>query len=192
VLIFTAYGLGLTRCERWRVLHTFLSAELTRQHHEPQRSVEMFFLLCWQGGSNDFWRRLEGLEQHKTALSEHLLAVFTPWAKSFVGVSPEFELLFERFEILASLAFLDSVETAEIRATLANTGSGNSYSMPVGRSGWHESVRDRVIKEIETERMTKGLLAAGFPVVAKSILSFLLLISAASQPGCGSRPPLNA
>jgi hypothetical protein len=141
VLIFTAYGVGLTRAERWAALHTFLSVELARRHHDPKRIVETFFLWCWEGDDNAAWRQLEGLEQHKTALSDHLLAVFTSWANSFVGVFPEFELLFERFEILASLASLDSAEKAEIEASLANQASGNRFPMPVGRSGWHASVR---------------------------------------------------
>jgi hypothetical protein len=162
VLISTAYGLGLTRAERWPALHTFLSAELTRQYHGPQRIVEMFFLSSWQGCDNDNWQRIEGLERHKTALSDHLLEVFTPWAKSFVGISHEFELLFERFEILASLAFLDSAETADIEAALTNQASRNWSWMPVGRSGWHDSVRDRLLKEIQSERMAKDLLGAGF------------------------------
>ena len=124
--------------------------------------METFFLSCWQGAENNVWQQMEGLEQHKTVLSDYLLAVFTHWAKSFAGISPEFEVLFERFEILTSLAFLDSAEKAQIEAALTNPASGNWFWMPVGRSGWHESVRVRLIKEIETQRMTKNLLGAGF------------------------------
>jgi hypothetical protein len=162
VLIFTGYGLGLTRAERWSSLHTFFTTELTRAHDEPQRIVQALLLWSWQGGNNDIWRHMEGLDRHKTALSDHLLAVFTPWAKSFAGVSAEFELLFERFEILASLAYLDSVEKADIEAALAGTPPRNWLWMPIGRSGWHSSMRNRLIREIQTERMTKALIDGGF------------------------------
>jgi hypothetical protein len=162
VLIFTAYGLGLTRAERWDALHTFFTTELIRPHDEPQRIVQAFFLWSWRGSSNDFWRHMEGLDKRKTALSDHLLAVFTPWAKSFAGVSPEFESTFERFEILASLAYLDSMEKTDIEAALAGTPPRNWLWMPIGRSSWHSSMRNRLMKEIRTERMTKALMDAGF------------------------------
>jgi hypothetical protein len=174
VLIFTAYSLGLTRAERWHALHTFLSAQLTRQHDDPQRIVETFFLWSWEGDRSDIWKKIEGLEKRRTPLSDHLLEVFTPWAKSFGGISPEFELLFERFEILASLAFLDSAEKAEIEAALANPAPGNYFHMPVGRSGWHDTLRNRLVKEIQTERMTKGLLDAGFARGSEEYLKLFL------------------
>jgi hypothetical protein len=174
VLILTAYGLGLTRAQRWPALHTFLSAELTRQYHDPQRVVEAFFLWSWKGADNEYWQHLERLERHKTALSDHLLDVFSSWAKSFVGVPPEFELLFEQFEILASLAFLEATEKAHIEATLANPASRNWVWMPVGRSGWHSEVRNRLIKDIQTERMTKALLDAGFARGSKEHLELSL------------------
>jgi hypothetical protein len=162
VLIFTAYGLGLTRTGRWPVLHALFSAEVPRQYHDPQRVVEAFFLWSWKGFENDPWQMLEGLDRRLTALSDHLLAVFLPWTKSFVGVSPEFELLFERFEILASLAYLEATERADIELALANPAPNSWIWMPVGRSGWHCDARERLIREIQTESMTKALLDAGF------------------------------
>jgi hypothetical protein len=162
VLIFTAYALGLTRAERWPALQSFFSAQMARQDRDPQRIVEMFFLSSWRGCDNDIWQTIEGLERHKTALSDHLLEVFTSWAKSFAGVSSDFEMLFERFEILASIAYLQSAETAEIEATLANQAGRNWCWMPVGRSGWNDSVRNRLLNEIQTVRMKQDLFAAGF------------------------------
>jgi SIR2-like domain len=114
VLLFTAYGLGLTRAGRWPVLHELFSAPLARQYDDPHRVVEALFLWAWKGGENSHWQRLEGLDRHHTALSHHLLAVFSRWATSFVGVTPDFELLFERFEMLASLAYLEATDTAAI------------------------------------------------------------------------------
>jgi len=174
VLIFTAYGLGLTRAGRWQVLHAFLSGELARRHDDPERAVEAFFLWSWQGGENSQWQLLEGLEHHKTALSDHLFAVLSSWARSFVGVSPDFELLFERFEMLASLCFLEATESEEIKSALANPSPQSWVWMPVGRSGWHTDVRKRLTKEIQAESLSKALLDAGFARGSKEHLELWL------------------
>jgi hypothetical protein len=162
VLIFTGYGLGLTGAGRWSVLHALFSAEMMRQYRDPQRVVEAFFLWSWSGSENNPWQHLKGLDRHKTALSDHLFAVFSPSAKSFVGVSPDFELLFERFEMLASLAFLEATEEGVIEAALASPAPNGCIWMPVGRSGRHRDTCERLIKELQTEAMTKALLDAGF------------------------------
>jgi hypothetical protein len=172
VLVFTAYALGLTRAGRWRALHELFSAPLVRQNDDPHRVVEALFLWSWKGGENSQWQQLEGLDRHKTALNDHLLTVFSGWATSFVGVAPDFELLFERFEMLASLAYLEATETADIKAALA--APNNWTWMPVGRSGWHSGVRDRLTKEIQTESMTKVLLEAGFARASKEHLELWL------------------
>ncbi|MNG35139.1 hypothetical protein D3C84_1218080 [compost metagenome] len=53
---------------------------------------------------------MEGLDRRRTPLSDHLLEVMTNWRSSFAGVSAEFELVFERFEMLAAIAYLEENE----------------------------------------------------------------------------------
>lgn len=162
VLIFTAYGLGLVHSRRWRVLHHFLSSELHREYHDPKRVVEMLFLWAWDGGNNDYWNQLEGLDHRKTPLSDHLLEVFQEWSKSFVGIAAHFERLFEQFEILASLVYLESSDLAELSSALAKQSSESWVWMPVGRSGWHSSVREQVLSEILSSELKSTLLDADF------------------------------
>ena len=160
VLIFTAYSLGLVRSRRWHVLHRFLSSELYRKHHDPKRVVEVLFLCAWGGGNNNYWTQLEELDRHKTALSDHLLCLFQEWSSSFVGIASHFERLFERFEVIASLTYLERIDSLELEQALA--GQFRSARMPVGRSGWHSSVREQVLSEILSDEVKKALLAAGF------------------------------
>src|SRR5690606_14840847 len=103
VLILTAYGIGLTKAKRWKTLHQLFSAVLALEHREPQRVVSTLFLWSWAGGEQQLWQNLEGLEKRKTPLSDHLLEVMTEWKKSLVGVDGDFELLFERFEMMGAL-----------------------------------------------------------------------------------------
>jgi hypothetical protein len=162
VLIFTAYGLGLVRARRWDDLHRFFSAEICRQHGEPLRVVNRLFLWSWEGGENNVWQTLEGLDGRKTALSDHLLDLFVPWSASFAGVVPDFESLFERYEILASLAYLEEAELTEIDQALASQGPQSWIWIPVGRSGWHTSTRERVFHEMRSPDVLSALLQAGF------------------------------
>jgi hypothetical protein len=162
VLMFTAYGIGLVREQRWKVLHHLLSSMITRQHHDPQRIVEALFLGSWKGGGNDIWQQLEGLKDRKTALSDHLLELFLNWSKSFVGISSDFERLFEHFEMLASIVHVESTTLDELDQALADETGRVWVRMPVGRSGWHGSTREQVLKHIESDEMKKVLLEAGF------------------------------
>jgi hypothetical protein len=56
VLVFTAYGLGLTRSERWPALHSLFAAAISRQHKEPREVVKELFLDTWSGPEQkSFW-----------------------------------------------------------------------------------------------------------------------------------------
>lgn len=162
VLLFTAYGLGLTRAERWSNLHKLLNTKLIRPYRDPLPLVRELFLWAWKGGNNDYWKKMAGLETRKTALSDHLLYVFQNWSSSFVGVISELDVLFERFEILASITYLDGTPTEDlVRANESASPTGWGW-MPVGRSGWHSEVRERVLKQINASPLSEALLDAGF------------------------------
>lgn len=162
VLIFTSYGIGLTRASRWSELHRLLTVSLPMPYRDSEPAVKVLFLSAWSGGENNFWQKLEGLDRRKTALSDHLHDVFEIWSKSFVGMVPDFELLFERFEVLASIASLDTMETASLKEALADVSRRDFIWMPVGRSAWHTGTRERLFKELEAEPMKQVLLEAGF------------------------------
>jgi hypothetical protein len=170
VLVFTAYGLGLTRAERWDTLHQLFFGTITRDNREALRTVDCLFLWRWKGGSNDVWNRVDGLEGHHTPLSDYLLELFSEWGKSFVGISPDFELMFERFELLGSLANLESREQAEIQAEIASRRGW--ASMPVGRAGWHSSSSEKLFSELASDPTKSAILQAGF---AQGSADFLAL-----------------
>lgn len=163
VLVFTAYGVGLTRSRRWQTLHEFLIAPWPREHREAKRTVSMLLLGAWKGEENDLWAQLEGLDRHKTALSDHLFEVMNEWRSSFAGVSAEFELAYERFETLAALAYLEEDNEANLEQALTNAPPGGLFArMPVGRVGWHEASATTLLQELQSEAMITALLNAGF------------------------------
>jgi hypothetical protein len=162
VLVFTAYGLGLTRAARWDPLHRLFTAVIDRQDREPVRMVEALFLWAWKGTEGDAWKQIEGLDQRKTPLSDHLLTLFSEWSKRFIGLTPDFELMFERFELLGSLAHLERNARTDIEAELAGSPQHAWAWMPVGRAGWHSSSASKLVSEIQAEPMKTGLVQAGF------------------------------
>ncbi|ADP70694.1 hypothetical protein Rvan_1438 [Rhodomicrobium vannielii ATCC 17100] len=162
VLVFTAYGLGLTRARRWRILYRLFNAVIGRRDRDPQRTVETLFLHTWKGTAHDAWKQIEGLEKRKTPLSDHLLELFSDWSKRFVGVTPDFEIVFEQFELLASLAHLERNEKSVVQQELANGRQDSFLWMPVGRLGWHERSMDKILSEVEQEPLKTELSKAGF------------------------------
>lgn len=162
VLIFTAYGVGLTRSQRWKTLHELLVAPWPREYRDPKRVVSTLFLDEWKGAKNEVWKELEGLDRRKTPLSDHLLDVMTNWRSSFAGVSAEFELVFERFELLAALVYLEEDSEASLEQAFTNTPHGLFARMPVGRVGWHDSSANSLILELQSEATITALLDAGF------------------------------
>lgn len=161
VLIFTAYGVALTRAQRWQTLHALLSATWPRDYRDPQKVVSVLLLDAWKGAAQGVWKELEGFAQRHTPLSDHLLEIMTSWRSSFAGVSAEFELVFERFELLAALAYLEE-NNVEALEQAAASHSGIFARMPVGRAGWHEASATLLTRELQTEATINALLQAGF------------------------------
>jgi phosphoserine phosphatase len=162
LLVFTAYALGLTRAERWSALHQLFAATVETRHGQTVRTIESLFLWAWKGTGENAWKHLEGLDNKRTPLSESLLALFAEWAKTFVGLVPDFEMMFERFELLGSLAFLESHDKGSLQSKLAGDPHQEFAWTPVGRGGWHWSNTERLLSEIQAEPQKEALLKAGF------------------------------
>lgn len=162
VLVFTAYGIGLSRSQRWKTLHDLMNASWPQEYREPKRTVSVLFLGAWKGEENQLWRQLEGLDNRKTALSDHLLDVMTAWRDSFAGVSADFELDFERFETLAALAHLEEESEANLEQAFVNAPRGLFARMLVGRVGWHTTSWSILMQELQSNATITALLDAGF------------------------------
>lgn len=175
VLIFTTYGIGLTRAQRWKTLHELLTAPWPRQHRTPKAAVSTLFLNEWQGAEKSLWQELEGFGSRKTPLNDHVLEVITLWRSSFAGALPNFEQLFERFELLAALAhFEKNTEESLEAAQKARPNDILSY-MPVGRIGWHTSSAEALIQELHSEATITALLSAGFAKGSRRLMELFIL-----------------
>jgi hypothetical protein len=177
VLVFTAYALGLTKAKRWSTLRGLLMATLTSEGREPKRLVSTLFLWAWAGGDKAVWQALEGLNDRKTPLSDHLLEVMAQWQKSFVGVDANFELLFERFEMLASLVHFEENDEAQLEGEMESAQHRRDVLawMPMGRAGWHSSSARTLLQELEEEGFVLELLHAGYAKDSRRFLELYAL-----------------
>lgn len=161
VLLLTAYGIGLARAERWDALHSILTTSVRRRNREDdQRMVDRLFLGAWPGGDNQIWQNIEGFDRRKTALSDHLAELFPAWARGGLGVLSDFDELYETWEVLASLVYLERHSTEAIEAVVSDDDRRNFEWMPVGRSGWHRETRERILSRIESQPLRSDLLRA--------------------------------
>ena len=163
VLLVTACGIGLSRSQSWDILHRLLSHQIERpRNSESGRVVDELFPSAWLGGDNKLWRNLEGFERHKTALSDHLCEVFADWGDSFLGLVPDFEFLYETWEIVGSLAYCERYSLNDIMAATSSPGIQQTVWMPIGRSGWHFQTRQQVFEYIKSDDIHQALVDAGF------------------------------
>ena len=171
VLVFTAYGLGLTRSKRWGALHDLLTYRLPSEDQDPRTIVSLLLLWAWKGGNNDLWKMLEGFGNRATPLSDHLLELMSAWKSSFAGISSDFEVMYGRFETLAALAYLEERSLESLEKAFKENRQAFA-SMPIGCVGWNRSISNELIKELQMKAVTVDLLSAGF---AKNDRRFLEL-----------------
>ena len=149
----------MVRAERWQTFCKLFSTEIDIEYREPKKVVEVLFHPSWGGGGSEVWNLLEN-KRLKTPLSDHLHHLFSEWATSFATLMPDFEMLFERFEVLGAFAYLDMSSREQIDQAIQSTRE--FVWMPMGRAGWHERIADKIIVELQKEPMRSELLGAGF------------------------------
>jgi len=132
---------------------------ISRQYKASRRIVDELFLQKWSGvEEKSYWNRIDG-KSHHTPLSDRLFGIFTEWSKSFAGLLPDFELMFERFEMLGALAHLEQNKATDVVAEL---NKNEFVWIPLGRAAWHSQNREKLIAEIQSEPMKAALVKAGF------------------------------
>jgi hypothetical protein len=175
VLLFYGYGLGALTAGRYGALYQWLTTRISKSQSETTPAVDALFQGAWEAGGNDIWRRLTGLELHKTALSDHLYELFKNWARDFLFADSEITGRFEAFEFLASLAYMTvNASEYELERAQKSQGTINFIWFPFGRIAWDGVVRTKVLAELDEPGNQKLMLDAGFACGQVSYLSLAL------------------
>ncbi|HVI33179.1 SIR2 family protein [Phenylobacterium sp.] len=165
VMVFTAYALGLIRAERLATLHKFLVAPLRRRDEQgARRMVDNLLNYAWRGNTDDLWKRVAGFENRKTAFSDMQCDLFKAWLSPVLGFVPDFELLYERFEVLGALAHFEQHDLKELEGQIGTAAMTNNNWVwtPVGRVSWDRNRLVKLREELEPGAGQQALLAAGF------------------------------
>ncbi|UPJ79481.1 SIR2 family protein [Bradyrhizobium sp. 183] len=176
VLLMTAYGLGLVRAERWKILHDLFSLSMPREDRDPKRVVNSLFLWDWKGWDDNLWNNVEGFttgnNRRKTPLSDHLLDIFSEWGDAFLGIPTDNALLFDRFEALGALAHLEEISESSLKDQLEK--GDRKARMSVGRLGWRSDGRRSIEHELKSTATRQQLLKAGFAFGSEAYLELFL------------------
>jgi hypothetical protein len=70
--------------------------------------------------------------------------------------------MFERYEMLGSLAHLERNEKEGLKAEISGDPRQSWAFMPVGRAGWDSANAEKLVAEIQSDPMKSRLIEAGF------------------------------
>ncbi|KTT49723.1 hypothetical protein SB11R_10350 [Pseudomonas oryzihabitans] len=174
-LVVLGYALGLTCASRLDTLYRLLNSTVINRREKPSLvgcDLSPFYL---EAGSGllEHWKTLEGQSNARTPLSNRLASYITcKWAPSFAGVQDP-ELLYERFEFLNLLFFIQAngVDEEELNNRIQQ---GQFRKITMGRLSWHSDTISRFAHEYSTQEFSAPLLAAGFARGRESYLQLFL------------------
>jgi hypothetical protein len=174
-LVLYGYGMGLVRANRLSELHRLLDSSLINRRDMPKSvGIELSpFNLEGGSGLQQCWKGFEGQTNAKTPLSNRLASLLSPrWAPTFAGVH-DAVLLYERFEFLCLLYFVQGRGVNE--EVLAGMIEQNKFrQVALGRLSWHTETVRRFTHEYSLDEYKTPLLAAGFAYGSESYLNRFL------------------
>ncbi len=129
ILLAYTYGLGTFRAGHLARLYSLFQVPIRDRNGGRGILVMHYFLDTWEGASNDIWKALPECngEERKTALSDHLHALFQEWIGSDVFLLKEFTPAFEEFELLGSLAFVTVGADKDALSEMVNDQVGHHW-----------------------------------------------------------------
>jgi len=144
VLLFYAFGLGVLKAGNYGGLYRWLTQSVYRDHQDDLPFIQRYGY--WLSEMAQHWKMLEGLERHKTPLSDHLHDVTQPLSLDIALAERDHTRLFELFETLTALAYLTvKASEEELTHTLASEGGRGFVWAPIGRAGWDNVTRNQIL-----------------------------------------------
>lgn len=162
VLIFVAYGLGLTRAGRLRELYNLFESTIAIDSRITMALGESFNPAHFESVTQkSIWQSLPGHDQAKTPLSNRLAEELAPrWAPSFAGLGDPV-MLFDRFEFYCALYFTKACNTTE-SSMQEHLQKGQARNIIIGRPEWNRSAISTIEEEMSHDEFRTPLLEAGF------------------------------
>ena len=140
-LVLYALGLGALSTDRFHFLGHMLSTEIPQPNQETRTVSQLLPPICmFEGISNarEVMRVLEGMERQHTPLSDWIQAAVQQYMSNTAHNSEQYDLLFDKLEILMALSCAHHYRRAE-----------GWYWAPIGSFVHRSKTRERILREIE-------------------------------------------
>ena len=161
MLLVYAYGIGLLKAQRFGDVFKLFSTPINTGRDQPETVASHLLLTRWEGNERDPWKLLPELDKRKTALSDHLHALFEGWTDDYLFAKGEYTTLFEHFELLGTLAYVSlSNDKATLQAAIQSPNRDFVWA-PMGRAAW-DGRTSRPIFDSWKGDLQPQLLKAGF------------------------------
>lgn len=144
-LLLYAFGLGAVAAEQWASLQAMFNLPVFRESREDKRAVEILPLWALFESGADIMKILPNRDRQHTPFQNHLEAMLLPLFRTQFSTDDAFHVAFDRFEILAAMAYA---------APLVE--NGKSYWTLPGSYGWRHDNRQRIIGEIRVSLQSLG------------------------------------
>jgi len=161
ILAFYAAGLGAMSANRHRLIKRLFAQTLPHNGISAVRSLLPLIALPETLRVN-IWTAVYSANNRVTPVSEHLFNLMKEDLREFAGSIEDFEWLFDQFEILCALSYVDA------SIAFDEDPSAAERWFPVGRFSRHKSYYDERIKGVDnwvtqaaTERDNWPPIAAG-------------------------------
>lgn len=147
-LLLYAMGIGAVTTERWESLHHIFSVSVAREGQEDKRAVEVVPIWALFQRGAEAMKVLPGREREYTPLQNHLEELLFEVLGPHFDSSEAFSMVFDRFEVLAALAYAaPQVERAQ--------ASERYWTLP-GAYGWRSENRRRILQEVSDSLKSAG------------------------------------
>ncbi len=173
VLLWYAYGLGLARAGRFTRLHAWLTQPFRNMHDDKEiPAIKHLFLQQWEGAREGAWAKVGNLQGHDI-FSDYLRQRFALMlAQEFIS-NAEFDRIFERFELLAAVAYVGATYSQVDLAAKAD----QPMHTPTGRLsrdgiGSPEALRSLARTDL-AEQVVRGGFAGSDPEFYNLIIAAL-------------------
>lgn len=136
VLLIYSIGIAAVVSGRYNLLFRILTRKITAWDGQTFPVIRLLPPYWLSGHGSDIWKALEGMDRRHAGLNDWIYNFLRPFYGRLIPLDSDFELHFDRFEILFGLAY-------------AVHGERENKCVPPGAFGYRDRNRDRIISEIQ-------------------------------------------
>jgi len=173
-IILTSYCTGSLINDNLPVIHKLLTTKLyTMKNNDSGPLINILFDNAWDNNKQNIWKQLPGYENTEIPFSKNLLSITMKWSKLTLNTTEEYSELFDTFELLSHLAYLEKLSPEHLNDVLNEVDHlelGYEWTPTGGSFGKHSSFL-KIFQFFSSDLGYQKLLKAGFGKQNSNFLS---------------------